>query len=224
MQTSEQINEIAKAMAAAQAEIEPATKGVTNTFFKSKYADISAIWEVIRAPLTKNGICILQDVYTTELGIAVKTRLVHSSGQWFEFGPFEISVPNKTSQECGKAATYGKRYSLGAAVGATSGEQDDDGESNRQAHDRTAVQSKIQNAEKVTPISNEKITKEKGNVLYAIHKQLFPINQQLVNGSLKENGFENLYTVTVDKYEWVKSGMEKMLKAQPQVDDEEAPF
>lgn len=219
METSELINEIAKAMAQAQAEIEPAAKGVTNTFYKSKYADISAIWDVIRAPLTKNGICVLQDVYTTETGVAVKTRLVHSSGQWFQFGPFEISVPTKSSQECGKAATYAKRYSLAAAVGATSGEQDDDGESSRLVHDRAAINSKIANSDRVTPVTSEKIAKEKGHVLYAIFKQLTPDNQKTVNAKLAAANFENLYSVTTESFEAVKSHIEKTLKTQSKTEE-----
>ena len=92
MKTSELINELAKAMAEAQKNMKPASKDAVNPFFKSKYSNISSVWESIRGPLTENGLTVWQDVITCEKSVSVTTRIVHQSGQWVEFGP--LTIPN----------------------------------------------------------------------------------------------------------------------------------
>lgn len=60
MKTSETITKIAAALLAAQKEMESATKGSSNPFYKSKYADYSAVLEACKPALNNNGIVILQ--------------------------------------------------------------------------------------------------------------------------------------------------------------------
>ena len=127
MKMSEQINEIAKAMAQAQCEMKPAEKDSINPHFRSKHSSMCAVWDAA-SPIMKQGICILQDAVTTEKGISVETMLVHASGQWFQFGPLVIPVSKMDAQACGSAVSYAKRYALCAAVGIVSGDIDDDGE------------------------------------------------------------------------------------------------
>jgi hypothetical protein len=127
MKTSEMINEISKAISLAQGEMRPASKSTVNPFFKSKYSTLAQVWDVIREPVAKNNLTILQDVSSTEHGIAISTRICHASGQWIEFGPLEIPLNKKDAQSVGSATSYGKRYALSAAIGVVS-EEDDDGE------------------------------------------------------------------------------------------------
>ena len=125
MRTSEQIHEIATALAKAQAAMKPAIKDAINPAFRSTYADLTAVWEACRAPLTSHGIAVLQDVESTVDGIAVTTRLVHSSGQWVECGPLVVPLAKHDAHGVGSATSYAKRYALSAAVGIVS--DDDDG-------------------------------------------------------------------------------------------------
>lgn len=127
MRTSEQINEIAKAMAVAQNEMKPALKDSLNPHFKSKYSNIESVWDAIRIPMTSNGLTIWQDVTTEEKSVAITTRIVHISGQWVEFGPLSIPLNKMDAHGVGSASSYGKRYALCAAVGVVSGDEDDDG-------------------------------------------------------------------------------------------------
>ena len=60
MQTSEQINELAAALAKAQGEITGALKDSANPFFKSKYADLASCWDACRGPLSRNGLSVIQ--------------------------------------------------------------------------------------------------------------------------------------------------------------------
>lgn len=125
MLTSDQLNEIAPALAKAQAEIEGAKKSVQNTFFKSSYADLADVWDEVREPLTKNGISVVQSSEAFDTGISVTTLLLHSSGQWIKCMTPPLAPKDRTPQAVGSCLTYGRRYGLAAAVGCP--QVDDDG-------------------------------------------------------------------------------------------------
>lgn len=127
MKTSEDINEVAKALCLAQQAMKPASKDSINPHYKSKFSDFSSIWEAIRVPITSNGLTILQDVTTLEKNVCVSTRIIHTSGQWIEFGPLSIPLNKYDAHGIGSATTYAKRYALSAALGVVSSEDDDDG-------------------------------------------------------------------------------------------------
>jgi hypothetical protein len=126
MKTSEQINEIAKAISIAQGQIQPASKDSINPHFRSKFSSLSAVWETIREPLKNNELTVWQDVTTHEKGVSVETKIVHSSGQWVEFGPLIMPVGRADPQSIGSATSYAKRYALCAALGVVSSDEDDD--------------------------------------------------------------------------------------------------
>jgi hypothetical protein len=123
--TSEQVNEIAAALSKAQGEMKPASKDATNPHFKSKYADLAANVEAARGPLAKHGLSVVQEATTAERGIAVATRLLHSSGQWIQFDPLTVPLAKADAHGVGSATTYARRYALGAALGLVA--EDDDG-------------------------------------------------------------------------------------------------
>jgi hypothetical protein len=125
MKTSENINELAKAMSEAQKNMKPASKDAVNPYFKSKYSNISSVWEAIRGPITDNGLTVWQDVITCDKTVSVSTRIVHHSGQWVEFGPLVIPLAKLDAQVIGSATSYAKRYALCAAIGVVSDDDDD---------------------------------------------------------------------------------------------------
>jgi len=124
MKTSENIIEIAKALSAMQAVMDNASKKVEA--FKYKYSDLSSVWEVLRGPMTDNGLCVVQDPVSSDDGVSVVTRVMHESGQWIEFGPLLIPVGKRDAHSTGSAITYAKRYALCAALGIVT--EDDDGQ------------------------------------------------------------------------------------------------
>lgn len=127
MKTSEQISELAKALANAQAEIKVAIKDTTNPFFKSKYADLSEIVNASRGALTKNGLSITQGPDFLGDKWVLVSRLIHSSGQWIETY-FPLLAKDQSPQAMGSAVTYAKRYAMSALVGVVTDDEDDDGE------------------------------------------------------------------------------------------------
>lgn len=122
VKTSEQINDLATALAAAQAEMRNATLNKINPHFKSKYADLAGIRDTVTPALAKHGLSIVQGTDTLESGIVVVTRLMHKSGQWIE-SRFPIAYDKP--QAMGSAYTYARRYSL-SAMCAISADEDDD--------------------------------------------------------------------------------------------------
>lgn len=121
---SADITELAKALSKFQAAIEPVKKDSANPFFKSKYADLSSIWDAIRAPLAKEGLSILQEPSAHDGKITITTILLHASGQYIR-SALTLPVVKQDPQGYGSAITYGRRYALQSIAGVAP--EDDDG-------------------------------------------------------------------------------------------------
>ena len=79
---SDTIGELAKALAAAQGEMNAASKDATNPHFKTRYADLSSIMDACRGPLTRHGLSVTQLPGRGEDGaVTLTTMLMHASGQ-----------------------------------------------------------------------------------------------------------------------------------------------
>ena len=124
MQTSEQINELATALAKAQGEITGALKDSANPFYKSRYADLASCWDACRAALSKNLLAVMQTTVAGDGVLWLHTRLAHTSGQWVE-SETPILPKDDSPQAMGSALTYARRYALTAMVGIA--QVDDDG-------------------------------------------------------------------------------------------------
>lgn len=151
MKKSEQINDLAAALAKAQAEVAGAHKSSANPFFKSKYADLASVWDACREPLTKNGLSVAQFPVTEIVPfkgiddkgkefdgsfakVTVITLLMHSSGQWIEDASFTAEAKDAGPQSIGSAVTYLRRYSLQAVAGVAP--EDDDGNAAQRPNER----------------------------------------------------------------------------------------
>ena len=125
MEQSEQINELAAALAKAQGEITGALKDSNNPFFKSKYADLASCWDACRKPLSENGLAVIQPTVEKDGTVYVVTTLAHSSGQWIR-GWLPIKTKDDGPQAQGSGLTYARRYALAGIVGLA--QVDDDAE------------------------------------------------------------------------------------------------
>jgi ERF superfamily len=123
MMQSEQLNELAAALAKAQGMMSNAVMNRTNPHFKSRYADLASMLDAIRKPLSENGLAVAQLMEIREGGMVLRTVMVHTSGQWMAS---EYPLPTAVRpQEMGSAQTYARRYSLAALV-CNSADEDDD--------------------------------------------------------------------------------------------------
>jgi hypothetical protein len=124
---SEAIGELAAALAAAQGEMTAASKDATNPHFKSRYATLASVWDAIRGPLSQHGLSVSQVLESPEngVGVAVRTMLLHTSGQWIA-SRYVMPIGDKlTPQAIGSAITYARRYALSAIVGIAPDDDDD---------------------------------------------------------------------------------------------------
>lgn len=114
-----------KALSLAQSKIKGAVKDSANLFFKSKYADLTSVWEACQGPLTSNGLSIVQYPFHRDYGWVLITVLLHESGEFIQ-GEFPIFFGDKLdAQKFGAAVTYARRFALQAMVGVCP--HDDDG-------------------------------------------------------------------------------------------------
>lgn len=123
---SESIKELATALAKAQGQMKPATKSADNPYFKSKYADLPAVWEAARKALADNGLSVVQSTDCEGDAMYIVTMLCHSSGEWIK-GRYPVKPIKADPQSVGSAITYARRYAFCAIVGVTAEDEDDDG-------------------------------------------------------------------------------------------------
>lgn len=125
MRSSEQLDKLFEALSKAQGEMGYAEKNSLNPHFKNKYADLAAVFEAVREPLSKNGLSVVQiPEFTPEGRYNLKTILGHSSGQFIETDLL-LLLSKQDMQGLGSAITYAKRYVLSSMIGIA--QDDDDG-------------------------------------------------------------------------------------------------
>lgn len=116
---------LAKALAAAQAELEDAKKDSVNPHFKNRYSSLGSVRAELKKVLPRHGFATPQTTIPHgDAGVCVVTWLLHESGEWL-CGELFIPVSKKDAQGFGSALSYARRYALAAIVGITSDEDDD---------------------------------------------------------------------------------------------------
>ena len=96
-------------------------KDSDNPYYKSKYADLNAIFDEVKSKISENGFILLQNVESNYL----RTRIIHiESGEYLE-SMFELLTAKPDMQQLGSAVTYARRYSLLPMLNIET--EDDDG-------------------------------------------------------------------------------------------------
>lgn len=147
---SDQIGELAAALAAAQGEFPDIPKDCTAKVttrtggsYEFRYADLETIFRIVRPVLAKHGLAISVSVEAQEielppeqnrpaktLGMAATATLLHKSGQWLRSAPLCVPVDpdalrRQYAQACGSAATYATRYVIEGFLSIRATEDDD---------------------------------------------------------------------------------------------------
>lgn len=131
MRTSQTIGALAKSLAIANTQIKNPNLDSVNPHFKNRYASLGAILNAIRVPFAAQGLSLVQSINTDNGVVSVETTVMHTSG---EFIAETVSMPfpeRSTVQTLGSICTYLRRYSAAAMAGIV-GEEDEDGEQDRQ--------------------------------------------------------------------------------------------
>ena len=121
MEKSTEIKNLAKALCDFQRDVETIKKTETNPFFKSKYASLADILNVIRQPLANNGLSFVQ---FPKGKYSLETMLMHTSGEWISES-YEMEPTKHDPQGAGSVITYQRRYALGAILGLNIDVDDD---------------------------------------------------------------------------------------------------
>lgn len=124
IETSNDIGEIAKAIAQAQAQLDNVSKNSVNPHFKSKYADLAAAADAARPAFAAAGVAIIQAPTTRGHLVRITTLFAHGSGQWMR-STLGMKPTKTDPQGVGAAITYARRYSLLAMTGLAPEEDDD---------------------------------------------------------------------------------------------------
>lgn len=110
-----------KAIANLQNDITKITKNTDNPYYKSKYSDLSAIYDEIKPKIKEHGFLLLQRV----VGNVLKTELIHiESGKKVE-SEMDLLTAKPDMQQLGSAITYARRYSILSILNIET--EDDDG-------------------------------------------------------------------------------------------------
>lgn len=118
------LDKLAPALVALQSEMTPVAKTASNPFFKSKYAPLPEVMEAAQPLLAKHKLAISQFVTHLDSQSALRTILLHESGQYLEdVQPLLLTKQDPQSQ--GSAITYARRYGVMAVLGLVADEDDD---------------------------------------------------------------------------------------------------
>jgi hypothetical protein len=126
MNRSEQINELAGALAKAQGELDSAGKSSRGHGYN--YSDLATVIATAKPVLAKHGLSISQLVNESDVEkVSVTTMLLHASGQFLS-STGTIKIPEmrgvNDTQKAGAALSYLRRYSLQSILGMASEDND----------------------------------------------------------------------------------------------------
>jgi len=121
MKTSEKITNLTKAMFCFQTKVSAVKKSANNPHFKSKYADLSAILEVINPIMIECGLLVTQHPNEDSL---VTTVYHADSGEWMQSEQVLRMKDLNNPQQQGSAITYARRYALASIFNLN--QEDDD--------------------------------------------------------------------------------------------------
>jgi len=154
MNQSDQLDQLAPALAAAQASLNAAKKDKVNPHFKSQYATLQSVWDSAREVLAPNGLSVIQTFEKTDGKLMdIRTTLLHKSGQWMA-GVLSLAPQQANPQGIGSAITYGRRYALAAILGIVA-DEDDDGNQASHSDDSPRQASRPQPAPQSAPKRTE---------------------------------------------------------------------
>ena len=124
MKTSEKITNLTKALFEFQGKVTSVKKSAKNPHFKSNYADLSSILEVITPALQECGLFVTQHPHDDVL---VTTVYHAETGEYMQSEQVLRMKDGNNPQQQGSAITYARRYALAAIFNLN--QEDDDANS-----------------------------------------------------------------------------------------------
>lgn len=116
---------IYEAMLAVQSELTNPIKSATNPHFKSKYATLPDIRDMITPILAKHGLYCIQPVQTGDMGAYLETNIIFAPTGEKAVSIMPLMLDKQTAQGMGSAITYARRYALCAILNIAADDDDD---------------------------------------------------------------------------------------------------
>lgn len=127
MITSQETNELLKAMVEAAPEISSISK--SKQAYGYKYATLDSLIDMLRGVLPKHGLWFIQMPTRIDDKSVLTTKVFHVSGQWLEdsieMTDTELSGKTNDTQKLGASITYFRRYALSSIFGVAADEDVD---------------------------------------------------------------------------------------------------
>mgnify|MGYP003132997341 CR=1 FL=1 len=188
-ETSDKIDKIGAALTQLQTTLTNPAK--TAKAHHGKYANLETVIEHVKEPCANVGITIFQQALTDHKGnLGVLTRLIHSSGQYFQsFISTNINDGRDVGKMCqqhGVLISYYRRYQILGALFLK--DEDDDGDSSTQIYSKKEFrktppettkenpktrlqqqQNKEQSEKNVKPTQGKPLTSKFDNNVYLTH-------------------------------------------------------
>lgn len=162
---------IAKALLKVQKDITNPVNTATNPFFKSKYAPLNDILNLVRPLLTRNGILMTQNIGTDDEGRPyVQTILIHESGEHLETDKLTVKLDKNSVQGVGSAITYIRRYQLSAMLGISSEDDDDANQVSPQPTSKPNGKSEPKTKTRPPKLEDKKPAQRKGPMAQAMDR------------------------------------------------------
>jgi hypothetical protein len=120
-----EIDKISSALVGLQADMVTVEKSATNPFFKSKYAPLPEVMQTAQPLLAKHKLAVLLPLTNINGESAIRTVIIHESGQMLEFDPLPLMLTKQDAQGQGSAITYARRYAMMSVLGMVADEDDD---------------------------------------------------------------------------------------------------
>lgn len=138
LKTSESIKNISAALAKAQSAFPDIPKDKTVKVkmksggeYSYKYAELSSIVKATRKPLADNELSFTQGIAKDGDLVLCVTKLLHSSGEWFETN-YPVIYSEDDMQGVAGGFTFSRRYGLSALLGIATEEDTDGNGANRE--------------------------------------------------------------------------------------------
>lgn len=203
MNKSESVVNIMAALIKAQSEFPevPKTKEVivqgSKGSYTFKYAPLESMIKLLRPALTANGLGFTQGAS----GETLVTTVFHSSGEWFSHSMPLLDMPYE--QQYGARFSYRRRYSLKAALGVET--DDDDSESQQPPAKPTKITPNSNSFDGVPKERHEAVTRIAGSIV------------DCFNAGQPAEGYAAYKTITVNEeklmaWSFLDSKMRRQLK------------
>lgn len=217
---SESICAIAKAITEAFGELQDVAKTQTAKAgaYSYSYATIADALGMARPILSKHGLALMQTAETTAEDVIVHTTIMHSSGEFITHQPTRLAS-GADAQKTGSAITYARRYSLMAALGLAT--EDDDGATAPKRQEMPKAQSKpplapakasgFRTADKIDGLTYD----ERNALLVAVSKarQTNDNTKEYVKGALDNANVELLSDLSDNDLEKLRRALNDIIMA-----------